>query len=334
VFVVDENAGISYYLIDSKEKHTNKNIKNICKNNATLNSDFEIHDEEVPVLCNRNILQILGKVGQLGEGFKQSLYVQNTDWGESGIADQLGFKRSLFTNEQDRGESDITDKPGLKQSQNVQNIEWTVENKSITINKEEEIRKIINFKHEADRQKVLKQIDYVEVAQGEEVVGYRKVSDLKTKSNIGKYKCTCSCMIGYATVLTGNNDKVCGSPYINILKPYQVPKGSFLLLRYFDTEDEAKSFRSYIQSKTCSLLFYVGICGATVTSSFFKFIPDQISYDKIYEDSPLPEYKEVSKANKGEYTDSQGNKHCALYDKYGLEQSEIEIIESIIKERK
>jgi hypothetical protein len=285
VFVVDENAGISYYLIDSKEKHTNKNIKNICKNNATLNSDFEIHDEEVPVLCNRNILQVLGKIGQLGEGFKQSIYVQNTDWGESGIIDQLGFKRCTFVDEQERGEA-------------------------------------------------LKQASCVEIVQGEEVTGYKHINQLKATINLDKYKCTCSCMIGYGTMLTNDSDKVYGSPYINIVKPYQVPKGSFPVLRYFDTEFEAKSFRSYIQSKTCSLLFYMGICGATVTSSFFRFIPDQVNYNKIYEDSPLPEYKEVSKANKGEYTDSQGNKHCALYDKYGLEQDEIDIIESIIKERK
>jgi hypothetical protein len=281
VFDVDENAGISYFSIDSKKKHPNKNVKNICNNNIVLNSEFEVHDEVIPVLYNTDILQILGKVGQLGEGFKQSLYVKNKDWGEKGIADTLGFKRCIFVGEKERGEA-------------------------------------------------LKQAGCVEVVQGETVTGYKKIEQLKTTINMDKYKCTCSCMMGYGAMLTGNKDKVLGSPYINVLKPYQVPKGSFPVLKYFDTEFEAKSFRSYIQSKTCSLLFYAGICGATVTSSFFRFIPDQSAYDKLYEDEPLPGY---TPDKNGEYTDNQGIKHCSLYIKYEFTDKDINIIESIIKER-
>lgn len=259
IFDVDENAGISYYLITSKDKHTVKEIKNICTFNETLRSDFEEHDELSPVLYNRKILQLIGKVGTLGEGFKQSLYVKNTDSGESCIAGTLGFKRQIFTGEQDRGETAMDS-------------------------------------------------NYVEVMQGEKVVGYKRKSELYTLYNLDKYKCTCSCMMGYSAMFSGK-DKVLGSPFINVIGPNQVPKGSFPVLKYFSTKEEAESFRSYIHSKLASFLFFVGICGATITKEFFRFIPDPVKYDHIFTDEEL-------------------------YKKYNLTSEEINIIESVIKERK
>ena len=257
IFEVDENAGICYYLIDNKE-HKIKLVKNICTDNQQIRSDFEEHDETALNLYNRKILSIIGKVGTLGEGFKQSLYVKNTDRGEETIAGTLGFKRQIFTGEQDRGEK-------------------------------------------------TPQSNYVEVMQGEKVVGYRAVSELFTTLNLNKYKCTCSCMMGYSAMFLGKN-KVIGSPYINIIGPNQVPKGSFPVLRYFDTEQEAKSFQSYIHSKLCSFLFFLGICGATITAQFFRFIPDPKVFDHIFTDEEL-------------------------YKKYDLTDEEISIIESIIKSR-
>lgn len=259
IFDVDENAGISYYLITSKDKHAVKEIKNICNFNETLRSDFEEHDELSPVLYNRKILQLIGKVGTLGEGFKQSLYVKNTDNGESCIAGTLGFSLSTFCHMNDRGES-VADS------------------------------------------------DYVEVMQGEKVVGYKKKSGLYTLSNLGKYKCTCCCMMGYSAMFSGK-DKVLGSPFINIIGPNQIPKGSFLVLKYFDTREEAEYFRSYINSKFASFLFFIGICGASINKEFFRFIPDPVKYDHIFTDEEL-------------------------YKKYKLTQDEINIIESVIKERK
>ena len=257
IFEVDENAGICYYLIDNEE-HKIKLVKNICTDNQQIRSDFEEHDETVLNLYNRKILSIIGKVGTLGEGFKQSLYVKNTDHGEETIAGTLGFKRQIFTGEQDRGEQ--TPQP-----------------------------------------------NYVEVMQGEKVVGYRAVSELFTTLNLNKYKCTCSCMMGYSAMFLGKN-KVIGSPYINIIGPNQVPKGSFPVLKYFDTEQEAKSFQSYIHSKLCSFLFFLGICGATITAQFFRFIPDPKVFDHIFTDEEL-------------------------YKKYDLTAEEINIIESVIKSR-
>lgn len=258
IFDVDENAGICYYMVD-RDVHKVKMVKNICKDNIQLRSDFEEHDETSLNLYNRKILNIIGKVGTLGEGFKQSLYVKNTDHGEQTVAGTLGFKRQIYTGEQDRG--------------------TTKQHNS-----------------------------YVEVMQGEKVVGYRAVSDLFTTYKLDKYKCTCSCMMGYGAMFLGN-DKILGSPYINIIGPNQVPKGSFPVLRYFDTLDEAKSFQSYIHSKLCSFLFFLGICDATITSQFFRFIPDPGSFDHIFTDQEL-------------------------YQKYNLTPDEINIIESVIKERK
>lgn len=258
IFDVDENAGISYYLIDSKNTHSTKLVKNICINNEILRSDFEEHDETELNLYNRKILSIIGKVGTLGEGFKQSLYVKNTDRGEETIAGTLGFKRQTYVHEQDRGRSD-------------------------------------------------KQHDYIEVMQGEKVVGYRKKEELYTLFNIDKYKCTCSCMMGYSAMFSGK-DKIIGSPYINVIGPNQVPKGSFPVLKYFDTKEEAESFRSYIHSKLCSFLFFLGICGATITKEFFRFVPEPKAFDHIFTDDEL-------------------------YKKYDLTDEEINIIESVIKSR-
>ena len=114
-------------------------------------------------------------------------------------------------------------------------------------------------------------------------------------------------MMGYSAMFLGKN-KVIGSPYINIIGPNQVPKGSFPVLKYFDTEQEAKSFQSYIHSKLCSFLFFLGICGATITAQFFRFIPDPKVFDHIFTDEEL-------------------------YKKYDLTAEEINIIESVIKSR-
>lgn len=143
--------------------------------------------------------------------------------------------------------------------------------------------------------------------QGEKVVGYKAVSELFTTLNLNKYKVTTSVMAG--NVYLGDDGKTYGLVPVNILKPNQVPKGSYPVLKYFDTEDEAKSFKSYYESKLVSFLFYFGACGTTLTKEFYRFIPDPIKFDHIFTDQEL-------------------------YKKYNLTDEEINIIESVIKERK
>ena len=286
VFDIVENGGISYFLID-RVKHDIKQIKTICSINNSLDSNsFEDHDEKTPVLLSHRILSVIDKIGTLGDGFRQSLYIKNTDHGENSIIGTLGFRRQEFTGEQDRGEY-IPQGP-------------------------------------------IKGRDYVEVMQGEKIVGYKAIKDLNTTDNLDKYKCIASCMMGYSAIFNGES-KVYGSPYINIIGPNQVPKGSFMVLKYANTLNEAESFRSYIQSKLVSFLFFLGICGATMTKEFFRYVPDPNDWMLIYEDEPLPGY--IPDEN-GVYIDSDGKKHCALYNKYKLDESDIELVESIIKVRK
>lgn len=258
IFNIEEWGGIAYYIINSN-KSNGAVIKNICtKNNVLNSSDFEEHDETALNLYNRKILSIIGKVGTLGEGFKQSLYVKNTDRGEETIAGTLGFKRQIFTGEQDRGEK--TPQP-----------------------------------------------NYVEVMQGEKVVGYRAVSELFTTLNLNKYKCICSIMPGAVSAFD-KNGQVLGMFKIVYIKPNQVPKGSFPVLKYFDTAEECESFISYMNTKLVSFLYYIGCCGTTLTKEFFRFVPEPKAFDHIFTDEEL-------------------------YKKYDLTDEEINIIESVIKSR-
>lgn len=258
IFNIEEWGGICYYLL-TKDKNSVSKVKNICTKNNTLESDYEEHDETELNLYNRKILSIIGKVGTLGEGFKQSLYVKNTDHGEETIAGTLGFKRCIFTGEQDRG-------------------------------------------------KGTPPADFVEVMQGDKVVGYRAVSELFTTLNLNKYKCICSIMPGAVSAFD-KNGQVLGMFKIVYIKQNQVPKGSFPVLKYFDTEDECKSFISYMNTKLVSFLYYIGCCGTTLTREFFRFVPDPVNFDHIFTDEEL-------------------------YQKYALTEEEITIIESVIKERK
>lgn len=257
VFDIAEWGGIAYYLIDNTTCN-NKLIENVCNNSNIISSDFEEHDETTLNLYNRKILSIIGKVGTLGEGFKQSLYVKNTDRGEETIAGTLGFKRCIFTGEQDRGEQ--TPQP-----------------------------------------------NYVEVMQGEKVVGYRAVSELFTTLNLNKYKAITTIIVSGSSDIDSDGKF---QRYFNTycIGPNQVPKGSFPVLKYFDTEDECKSFISYTKTKLFTFLFSVGVCGTTLTKEFFRFIPDPKVFDHIFTDDEL-------------------------YKKYDLTPEEINIIESVIKSR-
>lgn len=279
IFNIREVSGISIMLI-GKDINGSKNIKVACNRNSNINSDFEEHDEVGASLQNRKILQIIGKMGQLGEGFKQSLYVKNTDHGEPCLMGQLGFKRQTFTGEQDRGE--------LKPCGT----------------------------------------DYVEVMQGEKVVGYRQIRDLFTTLNLDKWKITTSIMAG--NIYLDDNGKTLGIVPCNILKPFQVPKGSYPVLAYFNTYEECISFKTYYESKLVSFLFYFGACGSTLTREFYRFIPDPKDWSCIYVDAP---HSGVTPDEHGKY-EYNGKIYCSLYIKYNLTPEEISIIESVIKERK
>lgn len=259
IFSIEEWGGISYFLVD-KNIHAEKMVKNICGRNIHLNDDWTVHDETTITLLPRHILQIIGKAGTLGGGFRQSLYVKNTDHGETSLDSTLGFKRQIFTGEQDRGDR----KPSST--------------------------------------------DYIEVMQGEKVSGYRQIKELFTTINLDKWKCICSIMPGAVSAFDSTG-KVLGMFKISIIGPYQVPKGSFPVLKYFNTKQEAINFVSYMNTKFVSFLYYIGCCGTTLTREFFRYVPDPVIFNHIFTDNEL-------------------------YKKYNLTDEEIGIIESIIKERK
>lgn len=77
-----------------------------------------------------------------------------------------------------------------------------------------------------------------------------------------------------------------------------------------DNAEEVKSFLSYIQSKLVSFLVFIGINGLTIMNDeTWRFVPEPEAFDHIFTDQEL-------------------------YEKYQLTDEEINIIESVIKERK
>jgi site-specific DNA-methyltransferase (adenine-specific) len=147
----------------------------------------------------------------------------------------------------------------------------------------------------------------VEIYAGEKLSGYINKSQLRTTEDIDKYKVSASVMpvdIGF-----GKDGKVFGFSRTYTVKPNAVPKGSFPVLMKFNTFDEAESFRSYCNTKFVRFLYYIGICGTTISEKFWRFVPDPITFDHIFTDEEL-------------------------YKKYNLTPEEINIIESVIKERK
>ena len=304
VFDIGEWGGISYFLLGTDES-TTKKVKIICSQNMNIGTDeFELHDEANVTLISHKILNIIGKVGQLGEGFKQSLYVKNTDHGESSIMGQLGegFKQSLYVKNTDHGESSIMGQLGFK-------------------------RQIYVGEREYGEQ--LKQAGYVEVMQGNKVTGFKAISDLFTTNKLDKYKVITSILLSGSSDVQEDGTL---QRYFNTYKllPYQVPKGSFPVLKFFDNSEEADSFISFTKTKLFMFLLGMAVCGINITKEFFRFVPDPNDWTCTYVDAPHPG---VTPDSKGIYT-LDGVKYCSLYVRYNLDQDGINIIESVIKERK
>lgn len=98
-----------------------------------------------------------------------------------------------------------------------------------------------------------------------------------------------------------------------------------------DSRSEVESFISYIETKLIRFLILLSATGYSYGVEFkYYFVPDPGSFDKVYEDKPLEGY---TPDESGIYTDYNGVVHCSLYVKYKLTDEEIEIIESVIKDR-
>ena len=158
----------------------------------------------------------------------------------------------------------------------------------------------------------------IELYQGNKLVGYKNYMDLLSTEGLDKYKCIQSCkpVQGSNSPFSPTDGTTLGSSLIVILKPYQIPKGTFQLLACFDTYEEAENFKSYIGTKLMSLMQFLGTCGITVNKTFFRYIPDPGNWHTKYADL------------------SEDSNVCSLYKKYKLTDDEINTVESIIRLRK
>ena len=100
------------------------------------------------------------------------------------------------------------------------------------------------------------------------------------------------------------------TPFISRPKiTHEKPDSNHWLI-YKGTDEQCKSFISYLDTKFIRFLAYLGKCGNSVRNEeTWRFVPDPGAFDHIFTDEEL-------------------------YKKYNLTDEEINIIESVIKERK
>ena len=86
--------------------------------------------------------------------------------------------------------------------------------------------------------------------------------------------------------------------------------GNYKNLYSSDSKSECESYISYMSTKLMRFILYVSCCGNSVTAvETWRFVPDPGAFDHIFTDDEL-------------------------YKKYNLTKNEIDLIESVIKERK
>lgn len=154
----------------------------------------------------------------------------------------------------------------------------------------------------------------IEVYDGDKLGGLVSKSELKTDYALDKYKVIMHVMPGFSmaylndSIKSADRGKALGMNKVVVIKPNQVPSANFQILGIFETELEANSYKSYLETKLCRFLNYMGICSNTITPEFLRLIPDIGKYEHIFTD------KEV-------------------YDYYKLSNEDIELIEAVIKDR-
>lgn len=148
-----------------------------------------------------------------------------------------------------------------------------------------------------------------------------KKDKLKNISDVYKYKLGCSSRTFEHPNYTSY-----------IIKPNEVMGRDCCVLNV-GTIEECKYTDTFYRTKLVWWLIkkFFGDFHLSNDANIFRFVPDPGSFNRIFEDKPLPGY---TPNEQGEYTDKDGNVHCSLYVKYKLTPEEINIIESVIKERK
>ena len=100
-----------------------------------------------------------------------------------------------------------------------------------------------------------------------------------------------------------------GMNKITIKQPGEVTTNDYICLHACDTETEAASYKSYLETRLIRFLIMTGLAGQRLDiEETWRFVPDPEKFDHIFTDTEL-------------------------YAKYGITIDEQKLIESIIKDR-
>lgn len=150
----------------------------------------------------------------------------------------------------------------------------------------------------------------IDVYSAGKVVDHCNIRDIhQNVDDIDKYKVVSNEMLGYSFFFD-DNGKMIGSPEYKVLGKNTVCSSHYVVYRAFDNEDEAESLVSYLNTKLIRFITALALTGTTTSKNeFWRFVPDPGNLDHIFTDDEM-------------------------YKKYKLTAKEIEVIESVIKERK
>ena len=143
--------------------------------------------------------------------------------------------------------------------------------------------------------------------------GYLSIRELKHTDGIDKYKVTHNTMIYSGTGLAPDStNRYWGPASASYIKPGQIIKGSYVIAGFFDTEQEALSFLSYLNSQLVSFIIANSIASCQYSSQsnwrHVPALPAGYTFDHIYTDNEL-------------------------FDIFGLTTEEKDLITSLIKPR-
>ena len=131
----------------------------------------------------------------------------------------------------------------------------------------------------------------------------------KNVQDIEKWKVMVNQMVGYSFFYDEKGMSFGGNK-LYILKPNQICGYNYFCIKVCDSYEEAISTKSYYDTKLVRFIMLTSLTTSSIgNDEAFRFVPDPGAFDHIFTDQEL-------------------------YKKYNLTDEEINIIESVIKERK
>lgn len=130
----------------------------------------------------------------------------------------------------------------------------------------------------------------------------------ENRQSIPQYKVVQNEMLGYSFFY--EDGKIIGSPDYKILPPGMICTEHYCVYGAFDNLGEAQSMVSYLNTKLIRFLTSTTLTGTTTQKAeFWRFVPDPNVFDHVFTNEEL-------------------------YKRYNLNNEDISLIESVIKERK